>query len=431
MAQRIITKIGDIFCARMGDRQKCYFQYVANDRTQLNSAVICVFRKHYLVEDTPSMEDVITDTVHFYAHTMLKTGIEYGAWEKVGHIKNIRDRELQSVLFGYTRNYTEVYSQTPEGTPSVSISSCNPLENWFVWKAGQPLQGIGQLPHQYVECLEPGTVYSFASILDRMRTGYYSNSDVIYDVLRRKPLPEVNSYVRRYDKDLDAMRYLHFLGETVIREIDVFPNRVVRLSKTCLQSDGCQLFCHMFGDINWTSDEFIREKDFETKWNQKDRKAMACFLENGTIFDVEGVNGYAFEGNDKGQIDRGQDVCFAEYFPDVVKQYQQLCAQKQFDIGNLAEFRHGDFHVYALGVREIINKVYVGEKRRDRLVKDLQQTLHRMLDAAERERVSSIAISSIGLGLCGLSWEELQVIVNNVVRFHHNITLHVVKTAMG
>lgn len=45
MTKRIITKIGDIFCVEVDNDYKCYFQYVANDMTVLNSSVIRVFAK--------------------------------------------------------------------------------------------------------------------------------------------------------------------------------------------------------------------------------------------------------------------------------------------------------------------------------------------------------------------------------------------------
>ena len=43
MAKRIVTKIGYVFCVEIDNKYKCFFQYVANDMTQLNSSVIRVF----------------------------------------------------------------------------------------------------------------------------------------------------------------------------------------------------------------------------------------------------------------------------------------------------------------------------------------------------------------------------------------------------
>ena len=47
MAKRIVTKIGDVFCAEIEGQCKRFFQYFAIDSTQLNSSVIRVFKQHY------------------------------------------------------------------------------------------------------------------------------------------------------------------------------------------------------------------------------------------------------------------------------------------------------------------------------------------------------------------------------------------------
>ena len=72
MANRIITKIGDLFCVKVDNDYKCYFQYVANDMTVLNSSVIRVFSKHYPIDYVPVFDDIVKDKVYFYAHTILR-----------------------------------------------------------------------------------------------------------------------------------------------------------------------------------------------------------------------------------------------------------------------------------------------------------------------------------------------------------------------
>ena len=39
------TKLGDIFCVKIDENNKKYFQYIANDLTQLNSDVIRAFKR--------------------------------------------------------------------------------------------------------------------------------------------------------------------------------------------------------------------------------------------------------------------------------------------------------------------------------------------------------------------------------------------------
>jgi hypothetical protein len=42
--KRTVSTIGDVFSVPLGDGHKKYFQYVANDVTQLNSDVIRAFK---------------------------------------------------------------------------------------------------------------------------------------------------------------------------------------------------------------------------------------------------------------------------------------------------------------------------------------------------------------------------------------------------
>ena len=72
MAKRIVTKIGDVFCVEVDNEYKCFFQYVANDMTVLNSSVIRVFKEHYPIDYKPNLDEIVRGNVHFYAHTILR-----------------------------------------------------------------------------------------------------------------------------------------------------------------------------------------------------------------------------------------------------------------------------------------------------------------------------------------------------------------------
>lgn len=59
MIKRIVTKIGNIFCVEVDSKHKRFFQYVANDLSQLNSSVIRVFKRKYTIDYTPDMDDIV------------------------------------------------------------------------------------------------------------------------------------------------------------------------------------------------------------------------------------------------------------------------------------------------------------------------------------------------------------------------------------
>jgi len=71
------TKIGDIFEIKTIRNTKRYFQYVANDLYQLNSAVVRVFKREFPLEYVPVAEEIVNDDMDFYAHILLKTGLKW------------------------------------------------------------------------------------------------------------------------------------------------------------------------------------------------------------------------------------------------------------------------------------------------------------------------------------------------------------------
>ena len=121
--KRIVTRIGNVFCAEIDNECKRFFQYVANDLEELNSSVIRVFKNKYPMDYEPEIEEIVGDEVEFYAHTILKFGIVFNAWYKVGTSKNIGD-EYKEVLFGTTHNH--IYPSVHE------IIEVNPAKNWRV-----------------------------------------------------------------------------------------------------------------------------------------------------------------------------------------------------------------------------------------------------------------------------------------------------------
>ena len=51
MAKRVMNTIGSVYRMYLDDRRKVYLQYVAIDRSMLNSGVLRVFKKKYSQDD--------------------------------------------------------------------------------------------------------------------------------------------------------------------------------------------------------------------------------------------------------------------------------------------------------------------------------------------------------------------------------------------
>ncbi|MCO6511636.1 MAG: hypothetical protein J5I65_12675 [Aridibacter famidurans] len=73
---RIYTKVGDIFEAKYSDEEVKYLKYIANDISQLNSDVIRVFKRIHNKGKTPGLDVIVEGEVEFYAHCVVKWGIE-------------------------------------------------------------------------------------------------------------------------------------------------------------------------------------------------------------------------------------------------------------------------------------------------------------------------------------------------------------------
>ena len=150
MNKRIVIKTGDVFKVNVNGQYDVYFQFVIDDTTQLTSSVIRVFGKHYEMDESPLMEDVVNDDVVFYAHTMLSAGIRQGLWQKVGKSK-IKDN-IDTIGFKMLNSPKDF--------------------TWYVWKINSPIEYYDVLP---ANCLryDWGWVYAPANLVKRIICGHH------------------------------------------------------------------------------------------------------------------------------------------------------------------------------------------------------------------------------------------------------------------
>ena len=157
--KRVRTRIGNVFCARLNKNRKKYFQYVANDMTQLNSDVVRAFKRSYSVDETPDLSAVVADEVDFYVHIVVSLGIKLNLWEKVGHVRDVGDLD---VLFKDTDDY-----EVKEGEEPVKVS-----KKWYVWRINKDVQHVGKLKGKYRSAFL-GLVINPYGFLDLLRGKKY------------------------------------------------------------------------------------------------------------------------------------------------------------------------------------------------------------------------------------------------------------------
>ncbi len=155
---RASTKIGDVFSVGIDNNSKKYFQYVANDLTQLNSDVIRAFKKVYPINAKHELSEIVSGEVEFFAHCVTKLGLKMKFWEKVGNIAEVGN--FQKVLFRISGD-----------NPQTKIS-----QNWWVWKINEEQKPVGKLEGENRKA-EIGSVIPPDSIVHRIQTGKY---DFVY-----------------------------------------------------------------------------------------------------------------------------------------------------------------------------------------------------------------------------------------------------------
>lgn len=418
MVQSVNVRIGDIFCAEIEGWFKRFFQFVGKDVENLNSAVIRVFERTYPMEEQPDVAQILDDRTEFYTHTFVQPGLKARAWYKVGHAKETGEKELRHVLFA---NFIdrELLSERKLDAHIEGI--------WRCWHFGEEAKEYAKPPLKKEEQLEGGAVYSYVYILPRLKYGIFPRYEPIDKFVRRRPRPDAQIFVRREYPSEGYVRYLHFIGSSAERQIDVFTDKVLRFQKESETERDSQISQREFGETDWRAEEFISKKLFEQKWGQQDVPASVRFVETGDVFQFADVTSYAFEGNFRGEINRGPGEEFRKRFPEVIQRYTEACKRQEFDTDKILDFTYERGHIYALGLREVRNQNFVGERRRTLLLKHMAHVVNMMLDSAEVNHVPAIAMPAIGLELCQLTWDEVKVIVHDIVRFRHNVKVYVVR----
>lgn len=124
----------------------------------------------------PNIEEIVKDEVEFYAHTILKFGIVFNAWYKVGTSKNIGD-EYKEALFG---DISPIIYQKPD---------INPAEIWVISKINNPHIFVGRLNNEYKKKITMGGVIPYVDIINRLKLGYYKYKILGWKIENGKNVP--------------------------------------------------------------------------------------------------------------------------------------------------------------------------------------------------------------------------------------------------
>ena len=157
--KRIRLSLGDVFAVKIENGRIRCFQYIGNDLSQLNSAVVRIFKRSFS-DDISDLAIVVNDEVEFYAHTIVNMGVKMELWKKIGNVKELGKIDIR---FRCSNDYGIKIGEEP-----VVIS-----DNWYVWKMNEECQQVGKLKGDNQNS-DLGLVVPPDEIVYRIKNGNYS-----------------------------------------------------------------------------------------------------------------------------------------------------------------------------------------------------------------------------------------------------------------
>jgi O-acetyl-ADP-ribose deacetylase (regulator of RNase III) len=126
----------------------------------------------------------------------------------------------------------------------------------------------------------------------------------------------------------------------------------------------------------------------------------------GDLFETPELRAYAQACSCTGAMDVGVGVAFRKRWPLMAAEFQAVCEDKRFHLGDVFVWVDGETTVYNLGVQE-------NWKARARLAA-LAKAVRRMVELASHAGVTRIGLHRIGTGLGGLEWPRVKNVLEQV-----------------
>jgi len=141
---------------------------------------------------------------------------------------------------------------------------------------------------------------------------------------------------------------------------------------------------------------------------------------NGNLFDSEAqvlVNAV----NTVGVMGKGIAKAFKDRYPEMFRQYRDLCKQERFDVGMLWIYKSPD--------KWILNFPTKKHWRSKSKLEYVESGLQKFVEIYESENIESVAFPQLGCGLGGLNWEtEVQPLMENYLSdLPTDIYIHIYK----
>ena len=146
---------------------------------------------------------------------------------------------------------------------------------------------------------------------------------------------------------------------------------------------------------------------------------MVTYIEQGNIFNLQGIQNYAHGCNCSGAMGKGIALQFKDMFPKMYFEYRKLCKEGMFSLGDVFAYNYGNGTVFNLGTQSTW--------KTKAEITAIERALIKMLTYSIQNSIYKIALPKIGAGLGGLNWHDVKSLINKVAKDYPTIELFVVE----
>jgi O-acetyl-ADP-ribose deacetylase (regulator of RNase III) len=146
---------------------------------------------------------------------------------------------------------------------------------------------------------------------------------------------------------------------------------------------------------------------------------MVTYIEQGNIFNLQEIQNYAHGCNCAGAMGKGIALQFKKKFPKMYLEYNRLCKENQFILGEIYVYNYGSGIVFNLGTQ------LTWKTKAD--INAIESSLIKMLSYALQNNIYKIALPKIGAGLGGLLWNDVKYVIDKVANNYPKIDLFVIE----
>lgn len=146
---------------------------------------------------------------------------------------------------------------------------------------------------------------------------------------------------------------------------------------------------------------------------------MVDYFDRGDIFNLPGVLNFAHGCNCAGAMGRGIALQFRTKWPEMHKQYKNICRSGDFNIGDVFAYNYGPGYVFNLATQKTW--------RHGANIGDLKKALENLLNCATSLNIKKISMPAIGSGLGGLNWNNVKEAIETTFRHSKEVDLYVVE----